>query len=72
MEFKKIKIDKKNYIKLYSDGNFEIHCRAYGPLGSNVYFFENGSGGILKWRQRRSYAFVAKKLKANFLDEFIS
>jgi len=72
MKFKKIEIDNKNYIKLYSDGNFEIHCRAYGPLGSNVYFFENRGGGILKWSQRRSYAFIAKKLKPNFVDEFTS
>ena len=72
MEFKKIKIDKNNYIKFYRDGNFEIHCRAYGPLGSNVYFFENRGGGILKWSQRRSYAFIAKKLKPNFVDEFTS
>ena len=72
MEFKKIEIDNKNYIKLYSDGNFEIHCRAYGPLGSNVYFFKNRGGGILKWSQRRSYAFIAKKLKQNFVDEFTS
>jgi hypothetical protein len=72
MEFKKIEIDKKNYVKLYSDGNFEIHCRAYGPLGSNVYFFENRGGGILKWSQRRSYSFIAKKLKPNFVDEFTS
>lgn len=61
MEFKKIEIDKNNYIKLFKDGNFEVHCRAHGPLGSNVFFFENRGGGYLLWKQRRSYAFVAKR-----------
>ena len=61
MEFKKIQIDKNNYIKLFEDGNFEVHCRASGPLGANVYFFENRSGGLLRWKQRRSYAFIAKR-----------
>ena len=68
MEFKKIQIDKNNYIKLLEDGNFEVHCRASGPLGSNVYFFENRSGGLLKWKHRRSYAFVSKKQKAVFIE----
>ncbi len=61
MEFKKIEIDNNNYIKLLNDGNFEIHCKSHGPLGSNVYFFENRGGGHLQWKQRRSYAFVAKR-----------
>ena len=47
MEFKKIEIDKNNYIRLFKDGNFEVHCRAHGPLGSNVFFFENRGGGYL-------------------------
>ena len=72
MEFKKIEIDKKNYIKLYSDGNFEIHCRAYGPLGSNVYFFENRNGGILKWKQRRSYAFIAEREEISFQKKIVT
>jgi len=70
MKFEKIEIDKYNYIKLLDDGNFEVHCRASGPLGANVYFFENRSGGLLRWKQRRSYAFVAKKQKLNFEEEF--
>ena len=56
----KIIIDKNNYIKVFADGNFEIHCMAYGPLGANVYCFENNGGGLLKWSQRRSYSFVTK------------
>lgn len=70
MEFKKIEIDKNNYIKLFKDGNFEVHCKAYGPLGSNVFYFENRGGGYLQWKQRRSYAFVAKRQKLNFEEEF--
>ena len=66
MEYKKIEIDKNNYIQLLKDGNFEVHCRAYGPLGKNVYFYENRGGGILRWKQRRSYAFIAKKLRVFF------
>lgn len=62
MEFKKIEIDKNNYIKLFKDGNFEVHCRTYGPLGSNVYSFENRGGGYLRWKQRRSYGGVGKKI----------
>ena len=56
----KIIIDKNNYVKVFTDGNFEIHCTAYGPLGANVYHFENIGGGLLKWSQRRSYSFVSK------------
>ena len=56
----KIIIDKNNYVKVFTDGNFEVHCTAYGPLGANVYYFENRGGGLLKWSQRRSYSFVSK------------
>ena len=56
----KIIIDDNNYIKVFTDGNFEVHCKAYGPLGANVYYFENRGGGLLKWSQRRSYSFVTK------------
>ena len=68
MEFKKIEIDKNNYIKLFKDGNFEVHCRAYGPLGSNVYSFENRGGGYLRWKQRRSYGFMGKYQKVKYED----
>lgn len=66
MRFKKIRIDKNNYITLFDDGNFEIHCTTYGPLGANVYFFENRGGGELQWKQRRSYGFVGKTCKVTF------
>lgn len=56
----KITIDKNNYIKVFTDGSFEVYCRAYGPLGANVYHFENRGGGLLKWSQRQSYSFVSK------------
>lgn len=59
---KKIIIDKNNYVKIFSDGNFEVHCTAHGPLGANVYYFENRGGGLLKWSHRRGYSFSAKKL----------
>ena len=68
MQTRKIKIDKNNYIKLLENGEFELHCRAHGPLGSNVYYFENRGGGYLRWKQRRSYSFVAKRQKVIFED----
>ena len=61
MGYKKIEIDKNNYIKFFDNGDFEVHCRASGPLGANVYYFKNRGGGNLQWKQRRSYAFIAKK-----------
>lgn len=57
---KKIAIDKNNYVKVFADGSFEVNCKASGPLGANVYHFENRGGGLLKWSQRRSYGFVTK------------
>tara|TARA_A100001015_G_scaffold296238_1_gene376272 strand:- start:1272 stop:1508 length:237 start_codon:yes stop_codon:yes gene_type:complete len=56
----KIIIDKNNYVKVFTDGNFEVHCTAHGPLGANVYMFENRGGGLLKWSQRRGCSFVTK------------
>ena len=58
----KITIDKNNYVKVFTDGNFEVHCTAYGPLGANVYHFENRDGGLLKWSHRRSYSFSGQKI----------
>ena len=58
----KIIIDDNNYIKVFTDGNFEVHCTAYGPLGANVYYFENIGGGLLKWSHRRSYSFSGQKI----------
>lgn len=57
---KKIAIDKNNYVKVFADGSFEVNCKASGPLGANVYFFENNGGGLLKWSQRRSYSLITK------------
>ena len=57
MDFKKIVIDKGVYIKYLNENDYELHIRASGPNGSWVYKFENG---LLKWRQRRSYSFIAK------------
>jgi hypothetical protein len=65
MKYQRIIIDKNNYIRLFDDGNFELHCSASGPLGANVYYFENRNGGYLKWTQRRSYGGVSKKFKVN-------
>ena len=65
---KKINIDDNNYIKVLSDSNFELHCRAYGPTGENVYYFMNNNGGLLEWTQRRSYGGIGKKYNI-YLDE---
>ena len=59
---KKIIIDKNNYVKVLDNGNFELHCTAHGPLGANVYHFENRGGGLLKWSHRRGYSFSAQKI----------
>ena len=63
LKMKKIKIDDDNYIIFFATKNFELHCRATGPLGANVYFFENNAGGYLKWSQRRSYGGRSPKKK---------
>jgi len=65
-DFKKIEIDEDTYIKYWNRDNFEIHIRAYGPLGSNVYKFTNGA---LNWMQRRSYSFVTKLKKPRWVEE---
>ena len=65
MNFKKMIIDKDVYIKYLNKNDYELHIRASGPNGAWVYKFENG---LLKWRQRRSYAFVSKVQKATFID----
>ena len=65
MNFKKLIIDKDVYIKYLNKNDYELHIRASGPNGAWVYKFENG---LLKWRQRRSYAFVSKVQKATFID----
>ena len=58
MDFKKIVIDKNVYIKYINKNDYELHIRASGPNGAFVYKYENG---LLKWRQRRSYSFIAKR-----------
>jgi hypothetical protein len=66
MKFKRIEIDKNSYIKYLENGNFEIHTRVWGPLGAEVYFFENG---LLQGRQRRSYSFVTQIYKVKYETE---
>ena len=63
MKFTKIEIDENSYIKYLENGNFEIHTRVSGPLGTEVYFFERG---LLQGRQRRSYSFVTKIYKVKY------
>jgi len=63
MDFKKIVIDKNVYIKYMNKNDYELHIRASGPNGAFVYKYENG---LLKWRQRRSYSFIAKPSKPNW------
>ena len=63
MDFKKIVIDKNVYIKYINKNDYELHIRASGPNGAFVYKYENG---LLKWRQRRSYSFIAKPSKPNW------
>ena len=63
MEHKKIIIDRDAYIRYVNRDDYELHIRAYGPTGAWVYKFERGS---LKWRQRRSYAFVTKLSKPHW------
>ena len=63
MEYTKIVIDKDTYIRYVNRDDYELHIRASGPIGAWVYKFERGN---LKWRQRRSYAFIAKPSKPNW------
>ena len=63
--YKKIFIDGDTYIRYNNKDDYELHIRACGPTGAWVYKFERGS---LKWRQRRSYAFVAKPSKPHWDD----
>lgn len=56
----KIIIDKSNYVKVFTNGDFELHCTAHGPLGANIYHFENRGGGLLKSSQRRGYSFITE------------
>ena len=64
-DFKKIEIDKNTYVKYWNRENFELHIRASGPNGAFVYRYENG---LLKWRQRRSYSFVARPSKPKWVE----
>lgn len=66
MDFKKIVIDKNVYIKYMNKNDYELHIRASGPNGAFVYKYENG---LLKWRQRRSYSFIARPSKPNWIEE---
>ena len=66
LDFKKIKIDEDAYIKYWDRDNFELHIRASGPLGAFVYKYTNG---LLKWRQRRSYAFVTRPAKPQWIED---
>ena len=66
MEHKKIFIDQDAYIIYLNKDNYELHIKASGPNGALVYKFEKGN---LKWKQRRSYAFLARPLKPLWLDK---
>jgi len=63
MDFKKIVIDKDVYIKYFNKNDYELHIRSWGPNGAWVYKFESWS---LKWRQRRSYSFMASQEKPSW------
>ena len=66
MEHKKIFIDQDAYIIYLNKNNYELHIKASGPNGALVYKFEKGN---LKWKQRRSYAFLARPLKPLWFDK---
>ena len=66
MNFKKIEVDEDTYIRYWDADNFELHIRATGPLGAWVYKYTNG---LLDWRQRRSYSFVTRPSKPQWIDE---
>ena len=65
MDYKKIIIDEDTYIRYMNRDDYELHIRAYGPNGAWVYKFERGN---LKWRQRRSYAFIARPNKPQWIS----
>lgn len=66
MQYPKIIIDKDTYIRYINKDNYELHIRTWGPTGAWVYKFERGN---MKWRQRRSYAFVTKKHIPKWIDQ---
>ena len=66
MEHKKIIIDEDAYIRYINKDNYELHVRTWGPTGAWVYKFDRGN---LKWKQRRSYAFLARPLKPLWFDK---
>ena len=66
MEHKKIIIDQDAYIRYVNRDDYELHIRACGPNGAWVYKFKKGN---LKWKQRRSYSFLARPLKPLWLDK---
>ena len=66
MEYKKIIIDKDTYIRYINRDDYELHIRTWGPSGSWVYKFERGN---LKWRQRRSYAFITRPHIPQWIDQ---
>ena len=66
MEHKKIIIDQDAYIRYLNKDNYELRIKASGPIGVWVYKFKKGN---LKWKQRRSYAFLARPLKPLWFDK---
>ena len=66
MESKKIIIDKDTYIRYINRDDYELHIRTCGPNGAWVYKFERGN---LKWRQRRSYSFIARPHIPQWIDQ---
>ena len=66
MEHKKIIINQDAYIRYVNRDDYELHIRASGPNGAWVYKFERGN---LKWRQRRSYAFMGRPHIPEWIDE---
>ena len=66
MEYTKIIIDKDTYIRYVNRDDYELHIRASGPNGAWVYKFERGN---LKWRQRRSYSFIARPKIPQWIDQ---
>jgi len=51
--YKRTEVNGSLFVLDYGNEKFEVHMRAWAPLGTCVYRYENGR---LKWFQRRSYS----------------
>ena len=60
----KIEIDHNKHLLKFEDGTFELHIGTTGPIGADVYFFDEFAR--LTGKQRRSPYFWTEVEEINF------